>query len=118
MDFSARAQSHTIPDTPRLDFSRFVDGQRKITILKTLPTTSAGKKFELRNKVIGIYDKGKAGTVVESEQSILDAQNGEVYTQVITNSFLVGQGNWGGPKGNTIDALYHSVLFFLTCCCI
>lgn len=82
-----------------MDHRHGVDGQRKLTILKPLPSTSAGRKFELRNKVIGVYDKGKPGTVIETEQSIVDAESGEVYNKVLTSGFLVGQGNWGGPKG-------------------
>ncbi|KAJ5130760.1 uncharacterized protein N7515_006799 [Penicillium bovifimosum] len=61
--------------------------------------TSEGRKFELRNKVIGVYDKGKPGTVVETEQSIVDKESGEVFTKVRSSGFLVGQGGWGGPKG-------------------
>lgn len=76
-----------------------VDGQRKLTILKPLPTTSAGRNFELQNKVVGVYDKGKPGTVMETEQSIVDKGTGEVYSKTSSNSFFVGQGNWGGPKG-------------------
>ncbi|KAL5358016.1 HotDog domain-containing protein [Aspergillus floccosus] len=98
-DFYARQQSHPIPGVPKFDPRRSVDGQRKLTVLKPLPPTSAGKKFELRNKVIGVYDKGKSGSVIESEQSIVDAQTGEVYTKTVSSGFMVGQGNWGGPKG-------------------
>ena len=76
-----------------------MDGQRKLTILKPLPPTSAGKKFELQNKVIGVYDKGKPGTVMESEQSIVEVGTGEVYSKTVSSNFFVGQGNWGGPKG-------------------
>lgn len=107
-DFYARAQSNPIPGVPKFDSRRSVDGQRKLTVLKPLPPTSAGKKFELRNKVIGVYDKGKAGTVVESEQSVVDAQSGEVYTQTVSSNFLVGQGNWGGPKGKLVERRLNS----------
>ncbi|KAJ5789458.1 uncharacterized protein N7518_006469 [Penicillium psychrosexuale] len=98
-DFYARQKAVHIPGVPDLDHRHGVDGQRKITILKPLPTTSAGRKFELRNKVIGVYDKGKPGTVIETEQSIVDKESGEVYTKVVSSGFLVGQGGWGGPKG-------------------
>ncbi|KAJ5774505.1 hypothetical protein N7457_009401 [Penicillium paradoxum] len=99
IDFYARQSAVRIPGVPDLDYRHGVDGQRKITILKSLPTTSAGRKFELRNKVVGVYDKGKPGTVTETEQSIVDKESGEVYTKVLSSSFLVGQGGWGGPKG-------------------
>ncbi|KAL4913342.1 HotDog domain-containing protein [Aspergillus aurantiobrunneus] len=97
-DFYARSQGSPIPGVPNFDTRRVVDGQRKITVFKQLPTSSAGRKFELRSKVVGVYDKGKA-SVVETEQSIVDAQSGEVYSTVNGSGFFVGQGGWGGPKG-------------------
>jgi len=98
-DFYARSQASPVPGIPDFDYRRVVDGQRKLTILKPLPTTSANKKFELRNKVVGVYDKGKPGTVMETEQSIVDKETGEVYSKTVSSNFFVGQGNWGGPKG-------------------
>jgi peroxisomal enoyl-CoA hydratase 2 len=76
-----------------------VDGQRQITILKNIPPTSAGRAFELRGKVVGVYDKGKAGTVTEVEHELVEKSTGEVYTRIVSSSFAVGQGGWGGPKG-------------------
>jgi hypothetical protein len=49
--------------------------------------------------VLGVYDKGKPGTVVETEQTIVDKSTGEVYTRAVGSGFFVGQGGWGGPKG-------------------
>ncbi|KAL4789166.1 HotDog domain-containing protein [Aspergillus venezuelensis] len=97
-DFYARSKGSPIPGVPSFDPKRVVDGQRKITVFKQLPTTSAGKKFELRSKVVGVYDKGKA-SVVETEQSIVEVGTGEVYSTVTGSAFYVGQGGWGGPKG-------------------
>jgi acyl dehydratase len=74
-----------------------LDGQRKIEFVKPLPTTSGTKKFQLRSKVVGVYDKGKPGTVVDTQQELVC--DGEVYTRVQGSAFYVGQGNWGGPKG-------------------
>ena len=99
IDFYAAQASTPIPGVPKFDSRRVVDGQRLITFLKTLPPTSEGRTFELRNKVIGVYDKGKAGSVVESQQDIVDKKTGESYARAVSSSFFVGQGNWGGPKG-------------------
>ncbi|KAK4495715.1 hypothetical protein PRZ48_012983 [Zasmidium cellare] len=88
-----------IPGIPKLDNTRVLDGERKMIFHKPLPVTSEGRKFEARNKVIGVYDKGKPGTVLETQTDIVDAQTGEVYTTAIGSAFFVGQGNWGGPKG-------------------
>ncbi|KAJ5294811.1 hypothetical protein PENANT_c014G01382 [Penicillium antarcticum] len=98
-DFYGRQKAVHIPGVPDLDHRFGVDGQRKLTVLKPLPATSAGRKFELRNTVIGVYDKGKPGTVIETEQAIVDKESGEVYSKVVSSGFLVGQGGWGGPKG-------------------
>lgn len=66
--------------------------------LKPLPPVSADKSFELRSKVLGVYDKGKTGSVVETE-TVLAEKNGSIYTRALGSSFFVGQGGWGGPKG-------------------
>lgn len=67
--------------------------------LQPLPVTSEGRNFELRSKVIGVYDKGKPGTVVETEQLLVDRDTEQVYTRATGSAFYVGQGGWGGPKG-------------------
>ncbi|EPE24902.1 Thioesterase/thiol ester dehydrase-isomerase [Glarea lozoyensis ATCC 20868] len=99
IDFYAAQGETPIPGVPKFDSRRVVDGQRLIKFLKPLPSTSAGRKFELRTKIIGVYDKGKAGSVVEQQQDIVDKESGEVYASAIGSAFFVGQGNWGGPKG-------------------
>ena len=99
IDFYAAQKSNPIPGVPKFDATRVLDGQRSITFLKTFPTTSAGKSFELRSKVLGVFDKGKSGTVVETQQDIVDKATGESYVKMLSSAFYVGQGNWGGPKG-------------------
>ncbi|KAI1265927.1 Thioesterase/thiol ester dehydrase-isomerase [Xylariaceae sp. FL1019] len=99
VDFYAAQKAIKIPGVPEFDGRRVVDGQRSIQFFKPLPTTSAGKKFEIRSKVLGVYDKGRPGTVVETQQDLVDAGTGEVYTRAIGSGFYVAQGNWGGPKG-------------------
>ncbi|KAL9631627.1 MAG: hypothetical protein Q9204_004151 [Flavoplaca sp. TL-2023a] len=98
VDFYARFNSISIPGVPKFDNHRVVDGQRLIVFLKPLPSSSEGRKFELRSRVIGVYDKGKAGSVVETE-TVFSEKGGDDYTRAIGSAFFVGQGNWGGPKG-------------------
>ena len=69
--------------------------------------SSAGRKFEIRSKVLGVYDKGKA-SVVEIEWNLVDSHNGEVYTRAVGSLFFVGQGGWGGPKGTSLTSLSFS----------
>ncbi|CAK1360071.1 Peroxisomal multifunctional enzyme type 2 [Cercospora beticola] len=101
VDFYAAqlASRPDIPGVPKLDSTRVLDGERKMIFYKPLPPTSEGRKFEARNKVLGVYDKGKPGTVMETQVDIVDKESGEVYTRVIGSAFFVGQGGWGGPKG-------------------
>lgn len=99
IDFYKAQTSNPIPGIPKLDSRRVVDGQRRIELLKPLPPTSEGRVFELRSKVLGVYDKGKPGTVVETETLIVDKSTGEAYSRAIGQGFFVGQGQWGGPKG-------------------
>jgi peroxisomal enoyl-CoA hydratase 2 len=99
IDFYAAQKTTPIPGVPAFDSRRVVDGQRLITFHKPLPTSSSGSTFELRSKVIGVYDKGKAGSVVETQQDIVDAKTGETYTSAVGSAFFIGQGGWGGPKG-------------------
>jgi len=77
VDFYGRSGAAPIPGVPKFDSRRVVDGQRRIEFYKPLPVTSHGRKFEIRGKVLGVYDKGKPGTVVETEQVLVDAETGE-----------------------------------------
>ncbi|KAG9247988.1 HotDog domain-containing protein [Calycina marina] len=99
IDFYAAQKSNPIPGVPKFDATRVLDGQRSITFLKPFPVTSAGKSFELRSKVLGVYDKGKPGSVVETQQDVVDKATGESYVKMVGSAFYVGQGGWGGPKG-------------------
>ena len=99
IDFYAAQKAVQIPGVPAFDATRVVDGQRLMQFLKPLPTTSAGRKFEVRTKVLGVYDKGRPGSVVEIQQDLVDAEANEVYTRAIGSAFYVAQGGWGGPKG-------------------
>ncbi|KEY72534.1 hypothetical protein S7711_05606 [Stachybotrys chartarum IBT 7711] len=99
VDFYATSKAVKIPGVPDFDYRRVVDGQRKIELFKPLPTTSEGRKFEVRSTVVGVFDKGRPGSVLDVKSDLVDAASGEVYSTVTTSSFFVAQGNWGGPKG-------------------
>lgn len=88
-----------IPGVPDLDPRHLVDGDRTLQVLKPLPVTSTGRDFEFRTTVLDVGDKGKAGTVVRSEDALVDVATGEVYARNIGSLFYVGQGGWGGPRG-------------------
>ncbi|KAL9108298.1 MAG: hypothetical protein Q9227_006896 [Pyrenula ochraceoflavens] len=95
---SPSTSSSSIPGLPKLDSRRVVDGERSITFLKPLPPTSANRRFHLKSRILGVYDKGKA-TVLTTETSLVDSATNEIYTRAVGSGFFVGQGGWGGPKG-------------------
>lgn len=91
--------TESIPGVPKLKPDRIIDAHRAMTFYKPLPATSEGKQLALQQKVIGVYDKGKAGTVLETETVLREKGSGEVYVKLVGSTFFIGQGNWGGPKG-------------------
>ena len=46
----------------------------------------------------GVYDKAAAGTVTETQHELLDAASGEASARIVSSSFGIGQGGWGGPN--------------------
>jgi acyl dehydratase len=98
-DFYAGQRSIPIPGVPAFDPKRVVDGQRRLQNFKPIPSSSEGRNFEIRQRVVGVYDKGRPGSVVDTETDLVDADTNEVYTRINSSSFFVAQGGWGGPKG-------------------
>ncbi|KAF3313118.1 hypothetical protein TWF173_006291 [Orbilia oligospora] len=101
IDFYARSNAIPIPGIPKLDSKRVVDGERKIEFRRKLPLDSVGRQFFIKSKVLGVYDKGKPGTVVETELLLVEKVGSKevIFTRAVGSGFYVGQGGWGGPKG-------------------
>lgn len=59
--------------------------------LKPLPPTSEGKTFVLKSQVIGVYDKGKAGSVLETESLIVDKDTGEVCPEAFATAEMLSE---------------------------
>ncbi|KAJ2966936.1 hypothetical protein NQ176_g9911 [Zarea fungicola] len=93
IDFYAANKATRIPDVPEFDYRRVVDGQRKIEFIKPLPTTSKGRNFEIRTKVVGVYDKGKPGTVLDVETELIDTDSNDVYTRPATVNVPAAKGH-------------------------
>ncbi|EQB56676.1 hypothetical protein CGLO_03296 [Colletotrichum gloeosporioides Cg-14] len=95
-DFIARTTSGQVPGVPPFDAQRSVDGERGIEIIRPIPVSSAGLDLEVRNKVIGVYDKGGA-MILEAEQLLVDKNTETIYTKMTSTAFGIGQGGYGGP---------------------
>ncbi|EEU39805.1 uncharacterized protein NECHADRAFT_39459 [Fusarium vanettenii 77-13-4] len=98
IDFIASMSSTNVPGVPPFDAQKSVDGERGIEILKPLPVSSEGLDLEVRNKVIGVYDKGGA-MILDAEQQLVDTKTGTVYVKMTSMAFGMGQGGYGGPRG-------------------
>jgi hypothetical protein len=59
----------------------------------------------VRKEVIGVYDKGSAGSVLHTRHEIVDVDEDDVYSRIDVWSFYIGQGNWGGSRGPSMDDL-------------
>ena len=95
-----------IKGVPRLDSSRVVDGGRTISIFKELPVTSKGMVFKLMTTLLDVGDKGKIGTTIKLQHEILEDGSGELYARMTEVAFYLGQGGWGGPKGENPVMLF------------
>ncbi|GBC06075.1 hypothetical protein RclHR1_06600009 [Rhizophagus clarus] len=83
------------PGLPDMDPNRMVHGEQKIEILNPLPTSG---EFELHRKLNGVYDKG-SGILLENSYVLVDPKINKEYCIITTQSFVVGYGGFGGPKG-------------------
>ncbi|KAI1627983.1 HotDog domain-containing protein [Exophiala viscosa] len=99
-DFIQRTTTTPVPGVPPADPQRSVDGERGIEIVRPLPTSSEGLDLEIRGKVLGVYDRG-GNMILEAEQSLLDVKTNTVYTKMSSTAFCVGQGGYGGPRGQS-----------------
>ncbi|KAL2212981.1 Thioesterase/thiol ester dehydrase-isomerase [Sarocladium strictum] len=99
-DFIARTTSGSVPGTPPFDAQRSVDGERGIEIIRPVPVSSEGLDLEIREKVIGVYDKGGA-MILEAEQELVDVKTNTVYVKMTSTAFGIGQGGYNGPRGPT-----------------
>ncbi|OJD10181.1 hypothetical protein AJ78_08701 [Emergomyces pasteurianus Ep9510] len=105
IDFLAHNASRILPPgCPKLDWSVAVDGKRRMEFLLPLPPTSEGKTWEIRSKVLGVFDKGEGkGTVMEIEHELRQQEDGQVYTRAWESAFFKGTGGWGGQRGPKIE---------------
>jgi acyl dehydratase len=85
----------TMPDIGSYDFAKLVHGEQRITLHGSVPVEG---EVELRQQVVGMYDKGKAA-VVASETTATDVTSGAVLFTKYSSSFIVGEGGWGGDRG-------------------
>lgn len=94
VNFASVGAVPKIPGVPEFKLDRLIDAQRSMTFYKQLPTSSEGRNFEIRQKVVGVYDKGKSGSVLETESLVVDKSSGETYVKAVGSMFFIGQGRF------------------------
>ncbi|KAI5287537.1 hypothetical protein KEM54_005922 [Ascosphaera aggregata] len=113
IDFLARNASNPLPpNCPALNWGTAVDAKRRLIFYKHIPPASGSDdKFEMRTRVLGVWDKRKA-TMMDLEHTLVKADSRKdegdgvvketVYTKSFETAFFVGAGGWGGPRGPRI----------------
>jgi hypothetical protein len=79
-----------------------------MTFYKQLPTSSEGRNFEIRQKVVGVYDKGKSGSVLETESLVVDKSSGETYVKAVGSMFFIGQGRFVNAATEPVGSWHTS----------
>ena len=79
------------------DFDRrmLVDGSRRVELHREVPVAG---RIRSRGRINGVYDKG-SGAVVASESEAVDAETGEPLFNLHSQSFIRGEGGFGGDRG-------------------
>lgn len=81
-----------------------MDGRRRIMLERELPPISEGRSWEIRSKVLGVYDKGAGKpTIMEREHVLIDRDTKEIYSRAWETAIFLGTGGWGGNRGNGPD---------------
>ncbi|KUJ24471.1 uncharacterized protein LY89DRAFT_745355 [Mollisia scopiformis] len=59
----------------------------------------------MRKKVIDVYDKENANSVLHSQHALIDVDSDETYALINVWSFYVGQGNWDCPRSPSMEEI-------------
>jgi len=79
-----------------INYLMVVDGERRLTVHKTLPTSG---DVLIDQRVLGVFDKGKdKGAVLVTESVARDKTSGEKLYTLVGSTFARGDGGFGGPK--------------------
>ncbi len=87
-----------MPQFGTYDLAKLVHGEQRLTLHRPIPTEG---DVIVRQKIVGIYDKGKAA-VVGSEREVVDAADGSPLFTTYSSSFVGGEGGWGGDRGPAV----------------
>jgi acyl dehydratase len=78
-----------------INFLLVVHGAQKIELHKPMPTSA---EVLADTRVLGAFDKGPKGAVVETETVLRDKKSGEKVATLTSSMFARGDGGFGGPS--------------------
>ena len=90
----APPERQRMPQKSSINFAMVVDGERRITVHKPLPSKCAVKADE---RYLDILDKGEGkGAVLIQERVVKEAASGDTLFTIVTSIFARGDGGFGG----------------------
>ena len=94
----APPERQRMPQKSSINFAMVVDGERRITVHKPLPSKCAVTADE---RYLDILDKGEGkGAVLIQERVVREAAGGDKLFTIVTSIFARGDGGFGGkPQG-------------------
>lgn len=94
----APADRQRMPQKSQINFMMVMDGERRITVHKSLPSRCAVMADE---RYLDILDKGEGkGAVLIQERVVREAASGEKLFTIVSSIFARGDGGFGGkPQG-------------------
>ena len=81
-------------DIGSFNFAMLVHGSQAITLHRPIPVEA---EATVQDKVVAMYDKGKAAVVVTEAETKL--KSGEPLWTTRSSVFIRGEGGWGGDRG-------------------
>ncbi len=81
-------------DIGSFNFAMLVHGSQAITLHRPIPVEA---EATVQDKVVAMYDKGKAAVVVTEAETKL--KSGELLWTTRSSVFIRGEGGWGGDRG-------------------
>ena len=78
-----------------INFLLVVHGGQKIELHRPMPTSA---EILADSRVLGAYDKGPKGAVIETETVLRDKRSGEKIATLTSSMFARGDGGFGGPS--------------------
>ena len=76
------------------NFAMLVHGTQSVTLHRPIPVEATAT---MNDRVVAMYDKGKAAVVVMANEVALDS--GEPLFTTTSSVFIRGEGGWGGERG-------------------